>query len=52
MSINNQLIGVNAGDTINVLDLLQSSPLFRNEEITMLIHIKQLYHGVLPRGLC
>ena len=41
MSINDQLIGVSVGGTISVFDILQSSPFFRNEEITTLMHITQ-----------
>ena len=51
MSINDQLIGVSACGTITVFGILQSSPLFKNDEITTLMHIKQSYNGVLPREL-
>ena len=50
MSINDQLIGVSAGGTISVCDILQSSALFRIDEIITLMHRKQLYNGVLPRA--
>ena len=51
MSITNQLIVVSAVVTISVFDILQSSPLFRNDEIITLMHRKRLYSGILPREL-
>ena len=52
MSINDQLIAVSAVGTMSVVDILQSSALFRNDEIITLMHRKQLNNGVLPWGLC